>query len=312
MSSTKKNTGKRPERSTGRGAVVKDQQRLRLSVNRTAKVLIDGKFVRSESGRTYPVADSRNRFLANVPLCSRKDAREAVVAARAAQPGWERTVAATRALIVYRLAEMLQGRSAQLIDDLVGGGLTEQEARTQFDASVDRVFWYAGWADKFSQVDSSVNPVGSGFASVSNTTACGVVVVSPTASCGLLGTLEMLCAALVNGNTVVMLVDEHPLAAVTVSEAVATADIPAGVVNVLTGRRAELLPIFAAHMGVDVLDLADLDDHDPELATAAAVSATANLKRVLRTPGQRWSDEPGLARMRASTEVRTVWQTTGL
>jgi acyl-CoA reductase-like NAD-dependent aldehyde dehydrogenase len=284
---------------------------VRLEVNRTAKAFIGGKFLRSESGRTYPQVDARGRLRANVPLCSRKDARDAVVAARDAQVGWANTDAALRGQILFRVAEHLDSRRSQFVDELVDGSLGELQAAAQVDRAVERVFWYAGWADKFQQVSSSVNPVAGRYSSISESCAVGVVVAVSPAGGGLLGLIEVICAAIVNGNSVVVIADESAMLAVTFAEVIATSDVPAGVVNILTGRREELVPVLAVHNGVDALDLADLDDTDPALAISASVAATGNMKRVLRTAGQRWESTPSTLRMRSLTEVRTVWQSVG-
>jgi acyl-CoA reductase-like NAD-dependent aldehyde dehydrogenase len=297
-------------RSAARTSKVATERR--IDVTRTAKVFVGGKFIRSESGRTYQQLDAAGRFWANLPLCSRKDARDAVVAARAAQPGWAQTHAATRGLVLYRLAENLEGRRAQFVAELVRGGLTPAAAAAQLDTAIDRTVWYAGWADKFPAIASSVNPVSGNYVSASAICAVGVVATVAPATGGITGLIEVICAAVVNGNSVVVVVDEEGMVAVTLGEALAVSDFPSGVVNLITGRRTELVPPLAAHLGVDALDLADLDDHDPSLASDSAAAATGNLKRVLRTTGQAWEREPSLARMRVLTEVRTVWQTSGV
>lgn len=296
---------------TGRSSLPTVEEAARISVSRTAKVLIAGKFVRSESGRTFTRFDADGRFWANVPLCSRKDARDAVVAARAGHEAWEKQLAALRGQIIYRFAEMLEGRRGQFVEELTRMGRSQLEASEHFDQSVDRVLWYAGWADKFSQVVSSSNPVNGPFDSSSAITPIGVVVSVAPAGGGLLGIVEMICAAVVNGNAVVMVVEEEAMSAVTLGEVLSVSDFPVGVVNILTGRRKELVVPLAMHMGVDALDLGDLDDSEPSLAADAAVAATGNLKRTVRTAGQAWDREPSLMRMQALTEMRTVWQTVG-
>lgn len=292
-------------------AVNPEKAPVRLEVNRTAKVFIGGKFLRSESGRTYPQVDSRGRFRANIPLCSRKDARDAVAAARDAQRGWDNTDAALRGQILFRVAEHLDSRRAQFVDELVQRSTGVVQASAQVDRAVERVFWYAGWADKFQQVSSSVNPVAGRFSSVSECCAVGVVVAVAPSDGGLSGLIEVICAAVVTGNSVVVIADESAMLAVTLAEVIATSDVPSGVVNILTGRRDELIPVLAAHNGVDAVDLADLEDTDPALALAASVAATGNMKRVLRTAGQDWEITPSTLRMRSFTEIRTVWQSVG-
>jgi len=271
----------------------------RLAVRKTYKLFIGGKFPRSESGRSYLVQD------ANVALASRKDVRDAVVAARAAVKGWSGTTAYNRGQILYRAAEMLEGRR----DQFVALGETEAEV----DAAIDRWVWYAGWSDKIAQVHGNANPVAGPYFNISSPEPTGVVgVVAPPES-PLLGLVSVVAPAIVTGNTVVVLAAEgSPLAAVTLAEVLATSDLPGGVVNILTGKVAETGPWLAAHMDVNALDLAGV--REAELAAALEEAAADNLKRVVRPPAGPvdWSADPGIGRMTAFLETKTVWHPKGV
>ncbi|MEU9874233.1 aldehyde dehydrogenase family protein [Actinomadura sp. NPDC048021] len=281
----------------------------RLSVRKTYKLYIGGAFPRSESGRSYPVTDSKGRFLANASQASRKDARDAVVAARKAFPGWSGRTAYNRGQILYRIAEMLEGRRDQFVDELRQAGASKGAAGTEVDAAVDRWVWYAGWADKLDAVAGAANPVSGPFFNFSTPEPTGVVaVVAPDSP--LLGLVSVLAPVIVSGNTAVVVASEPaPLPSVTLAEVLATSDLPGGVVNVLTGRRTEIAPWLAAHMDVNALDLAGaLPEHLQELEEKAA----GNLKRVLLPAGGDWTDEPGTARMTAFLETKTVWHPVGV
>jgi acyl-CoA reductase-like NAD-dependent aldehyde dehydrogenase len=270
----------------------------RVAVRKTYKLFIGGKFPRSESGRSYPVQNS------NVALASRKDVRDAVVAARAAVKGWAGATAYNRGQILYRVAEMLEGRR----DQFTALGVGDDEV----DEAIDRWVWYAGWADKIAQVYGNANPVAGPYFNVSTPEQTGVVGVVAPAEPALLGLVSVVAPAIVTGNTVVVLAAESgPLPAVTLAEVLATSDLPGGVVNLLTGRAAETAPWLAAHMDVNGLDLSGVDD--PELATALEVAAADNLKRVLRPPATApdWRAEPELRRMTAFLETKTVWHPKG-
>ncbi|GAA4366209.1 aldehyde dehydrogenase family protein [Actinomadura verrucosospora] len=281
----------------------------RLSVRKTYKLYIGGAFPRSESGRSYPVTDSKGRFLANASQASRKDARDAVVAARKAFPGWSGRTAYNRGQILYRIAEMLEGRRDQFVDELRQAGASKGAAGTEADAAVDRWVWYAGWADKLDAVAGAANPVSGPFFNFSTPEPTGVVaVVAPDSP--LLGLVSVLAPVIVSGNTAVVVASEPaPLPSVTLAEVLATSDLPGGVVNILTGRRTEIAPWLAAHMDVNALDLAGaLPEHLQELEEKAA----GNLKRVLLPTGGDWTDEPGTARMTAFLETKTVWHPVGV
>jgi acyl-CoA reductase-like NAD-dependent aldehyde dehydrogenase len=271
----------------------------RLAVRKTYKLFIGGKFPRSESGRSYLVQDS------NVALASRKDVRDAVVAARAAVKGWAGATAYNRGQILYRIAEMLEGRR----DQFIGLGLKP----TEVDAAIDRWVWYAGWADKIAQVYGGANPVAGPYFNLSAPEPTGVVGVVAPADSGLLGLVSVVAPAIVTGNTVVVLAaDEQPLPAVTLAEVLATSDLPGGVVNILTGHVAETAPWLASHMDVNAIDLTGVADAD--LARSLEEAAAENLKRVLRPPDTPtdWTVEPGVERMTTLLETKTVWHPKGV
>jgi acyl-CoA reductase-like NAD-dependent aldehyde dehydrogenase len=278
----------------------------RLSVRKTYKLFIGGAFPRSESGRSYTVNDAKGRFVANASHASRKDARDAVTAARKAAGG---RTPYNRGQILYRIAEILEGRRAQFADELRSAGLAKGAATAEVDEAIDRWVWYAGWADKLGAVLGSANPVSGPFFNFSTPEPTGVVaIVAPDSP--LLGLVSVVAPAIVSGNTCVVVASEPmPLPSITLAEVLATSDLPAGVVNVLTGRRDELAPWLASHMDVNALDLAGVsEDRVKELEEAA----TGNLKRVLRPAGSDWSREPGTARMTAFLETKTVWHPVGV
>ncbi len=284
----------------------------RLDVRKTYKLFIGGAFPRSESGRSYPVADAKGRFLANAALASRKDARDAVAAARKAFGGWSTRTPYNRAQILYRVAEMLEGRREQFVLEVSRGeGVTARRAQKAVDASVDRLVWYAGWADKLAQIAGSSNPVAGPYFDFSMPEPTGVVaVVAPQAS-SLLGLVSVVAPVIVSGNTcVVLAAQDRPLPAITWSEALATSDLPGGVVNLLTGSVAEVTPWLASHMDVNAVDLTGVDD--PELARTLEVAAADNLKRVRRPSADVWTADPGTARMLAFLETKTVWHPIGI
>ena len=265
----------------------------RLLVRKTYKLYIGGKFPRSESGRTYLVDGD------NVALASRKDARDAVVAARAAQPKWAGATAYNRGQVLYRIAEMLEARRAEFTALGVPG--------TELSAAVDRWVWYAGWSDKIAQVAGGANPVAGPFFNVSAPEPTGVVAVVAPAS--LLGLVSVVAPAIVTGNTVVVLV-AGPQVAITLAEVLATSDVPGGVVNLLTGRHAETAPWLASHDDVDALDLTGVEH--TELAAELERAAAGNLKRVVRPrSGTDFTADPGLRPMTALLETKTVWHPKG-
>jgi acyl-CoA reductase-like NAD-dependent aldehyde dehydrogenase len=283
----------------------------RVAVRKTYKLYIGGAFPRSESGRSYVVTDHKGGFLANAALASRKDARDAVTAARKAFGGWSVATAYNRGQVLYRVAELLEGRRAQFADEVRSAeGLAARQAEAVVNASIDRWVWYAGWADKIAQVHGAANPVAGPYFNFSLPEPTGVVALIAPQVSSLLGFVSVVAPAVVTGNAVVAVASERcPLPAVTLSEVLATSDVPGGVINVLTGRTAEIAPWLASHMDVNAIDLSGAPD---ELAGELALAAAENLKRVVRpAPGQDWMQTPGLDRMRAYLETKTVWHPAG-
>jgi acyl-CoA reductase-like NAD-dependent aldehyde dehydrogenase len=275
---------------------------VRLAVRKTYKLFIGGAFPRSESGRSYPVRSAAGDFVANAALASRKDVRDAVRAARAAVGKWAGATAYNRGQILYRVAEMLEGRREQFVAYGVPAATV--------DEAIDRWVWYAGWSDKIATVFGGANPVAGPYFNISAPEPTGVVgVVAPADP--LLGLVSVVAPAIVTGNTVVVLAaEENPLPAVTLAEVLATSDLPGGVVNILTGRVAETAPWLASHMDVNALDLAGVDD--AALAADLEREAAENLKRVLRPQVVDWAAEPGISRMTALLETKTVWHPKGV
>jgi len=287
----------------------------RLDVRRTSKLFIGGAFPRSESGRTLEVRGHDGAFLANAARASRKDVRDAVVAARAAQPRWAGATAYNRGQVLYRVAEMLEGRAAQFTAELAAAAGDAEAAAAEVAAAVDRWVWYAGWTDKFAQVAGSVNPVAGPFFNLSAPEPVGVVgIVAPRAS-ALLGLTSVVAPALVAGNAVVVVASEdRPLPAVTLAEVLATSDVPGGVVNVLTGQRDELAPVLAGHLDVDGLDLTGMAGATVEELAALEVLAAEDVTRVRPAPAAEpdWTAEPrGVDRITAWCDVKTVWHPKG-
>jgi acyl-CoA reductase-like NAD-dependent aldehyde dehydrogenase len=273
----------------------------RLAVRKTYKLFIGGKFPRSESGRSYLVQDT------NVALASRKDVRDAVVAARAAVRGWSGATAYNRGQILYRIAEMLEGRRDQFAAEFGGG----KRRLSEVDAAIDRWVWYAGWSDKIAQVYGNANPVAGPFFNISAPEPTGVVGVVAPAEPALLGLVSVVAPAIVTGNAVVVLASEtQPLPAISLAEVLATSDLPGGVVNILTGRPSETAPWLASHMDVNAIDLSGVTD--PALAADLEVAAADNLKRVVRPASVDWTADPGIDRMVPFLETKTVWHPKGI
>ncbi|KUL38634.1 aldehyde dehydrogenase [Streptomyces sp. NRRL F-4489] len=283
----------------------------RLSVLKTYKLYVGGKFPRSESGRVYEVTDTEGGWLANAPLASRKDARDAVVAARKAFGGWSGATAYNRGQILYRVAEMLQGRREQFAAEVAAAeGLSAAEAAAQVDAAVDRWVWYAGWSDKVAQIAGSANPVAGPYFNLSSPEPTGVVAVLAPQESSFLGLVSVLAPVIVTGNTAVVAASERaPLPALSLAEVLATSDLPGGVVNLLSGRTAELAAPLAAHQDVNALDLAGAD---AALAKELETAAADNLKRVLRPRAADWTADPGTERLLAFLETKTVWHPMGV
>jgi acyl-CoA reductase-like NAD-dependent aldehyde dehydrogenase len=287
----------------------------RIDVRKTAKLYIGGAFPRSESGHSYEVTDSKGRFVANAALASRKDARDAVVAARNAFHGWSGRTAYNRGQIVYRVAEMLEDRRAQFVAAVgQAEGLTASRADKVVDATVDRLVWYAGWADKVTQVVGNANPVAGPFFNLSTPEPTGVVAVLAPQGSSLLGLVSVIAPTIVTGNTAVVVTSyERPLPAVALGEVLATSDLPGGVVNLLTGSATTVAPWLASHLDVNAIDLTGIAG-DPELATELERAAADNLKRVRRAPDAEpdWTVDPGLSPMTTFLETKTVWHPMGV
>jgi acyl-CoA reductase-like NAD-dependent aldehyde dehydrogenase len=287
----------------------------RADVRKTYKLYIGGSFPRSESGHSYVVNDAKGKFLANAALASRKDARDAVVAARSAFPGWASRTAYNRGQVVYRIAEVVEDRRPQFVDALQSSeGLTSRQASGALDAAVDRLVWYAGWADKLTQVVGNANPVAGPFFNLSTPEPTGVVAVLAPQSSSLLGLISVVAPVIVSGNTCVVVSSyDRPLPAVTFSEVLATSDVPGGVVNILTGSAETVGPWLASHMDVNAIDLCGLAGSG-ELAAELEVAAAENLKRVRRAPAAEpdWTEEPDLSAMTDYLETKTVWHPIGV
>ena len=287
----------------------------RLSVPKTYKLAIGGAFPRSESGRTYEVLAADGSFLANAAKASRKDARDAVVAARAAVAKWAGATAYNRGQVIYRIAELLEGRRAQFIDEISRTeGVSAAEASAQVDLAIDVWVWYAGWADKYAQVAGNANPVAGPYFNLSVPEPTGVVAaVAPQGVTGgsLLGIVSVVAPIILTGNTVVVIADERaPLSAISLAEVLATSDVPGGVVNTLTGSPAEIMPWLAAHADVNALDLAgagDLDGASGASWVDLQLAAAETLKRVL--PPVSGVPRRALERISAFVETKTVWHT---
>ena len=280
----------------------------RLAVKKTYKLYINGEFPRSESGRSYPALSSDGAVIARVARGSRKDMREAVRAARGAQEKWGAKSGYNRGQILYRIAEMIEDRTSIFAEHLAAGGTTPSKARREVSDSVDRMVWYAGWADKFAQIFGNLNPVAGPFFNISAPEPTGVVGIVAPETPALLGLVSRLAPAIVSGNVAVVIASEsQPLPAITFSEVLESSDLPAGVVNILTGSASELVPWLADHMDVNALDMAGAT---PEVALRAQEGAVHNVKRLVGKNGYANSQSPYL--IAAFTETKTVWHPKGL
>jgi len=287
----------------------------RLTVPKTYKLYIGGKFPRSESGRTYEVVAASGDFLANAAQASRKDARDAVVAARSAVGGWSGATAYNRGQVIYRIAEVLEGRRAQFIDEIAASeGVSAAEAGTQVDRAIDVWVWYAGWADKYAQVAGNANPVSGPYFNISVPEPTGVVAsVAPQGVTGgsLLGLVSVIAPVILSGNTIVVVADEHaPLSAISLSEVLATSDVPGGVINMLTGSPEEIMPWLASHADVNALDLAgagSMSGPKGETWFDLQLAAAETLKRVVAPVVG--IPRPTLERITSFVETKTVWHT---
>jgi acyl-CoA reductase-like NAD-dependent aldehyde dehydrogenase len=281
----------------------------RVPVRRTAKLFIGGAFPRSESGRSYEVVAHDGRPLAHAARASRKDLREAVVAARAAFPGWSGMTAYNRGQILYRVAELMEGRRAQFEAELADTGASDPARGVS--AAIDRWIWYAGWADKIGQVLGGTNPVAGPYFNFTVPEPTGVVGIVAPQDQALLGLVSRLAPVIVGGNTAVVIASERsPLPAVSLGEVLATSDVPGGVVNILTGRTSELTPWLASHMDVNAIDVTGLPD---ELVTDVEGAAAENVKRVHRAPVADPFDPSAQSpyEVTAFLEFKTVWHPIG-
>ncbi|WP_330272492.1 aldehyde dehydrogenase family protein [Lentzea sp. NBC_00516] len=284
----------------------------RLTVAKTYKLYIGGKFPRSESGRSYPVADAKGTFLANAAQGSRKDARDAVSAARKAFAGWSGTTAYNRGQVLYRVAEVLEGRREQFIAEVATSeGVQAKKAQSLVDTAIDRWVWYAGWTDKIAAVLGSSNPVAGPYFSFSTPEPTGVVAVLAPQQSSLLGLISVIAPVIASGNTCVVITSQdRPLPAITLSEVLATSDVPGGVVNIITGRTAEIAPWLASHGDVNALDLTGAPE---SIRADLERSAAGTVKRVLRNkPSEDFTVTPDMSRLRAFLETKTVWHPMGV
>lgn len=279
----------------------------RLEVKKTYKLFIGGAFPRSESGRTYEVHSIDGTFVANPCLASRKDLRDSVLAARSAQDGWSSATAHNRGQILYRIAEMLEGRSDQFAAEIsLLDGISVNEALKEVHAAVDRWVWYAGWSDKLGSIAGATNPVSGPFYNFTTPEAMGVVGIFAPESRALLGLVDAIAPIIVSGNTAIALANTRaPLAAITFAEVLATSDLPGGVCNILTGKKEELAPWFASHMDIDALDISGIED--PSLVADIKVAGAQNLKRI-----HAFTAHKSPERILAFMESKTIWHPIGV
>jgi acyl-CoA reductase-like NAD-dependent aldehyde dehydrogenase len=278
----------------------------RIDVNKTYKLFIGGAFPRSESGRVYEIKGANKKFIANPALASRKDLRDAVVAAKVAQSGWANATAFNRGQILYRVAEIMQGRSDQFIDEICAvEGVTTKAAKIQVEEAIDTWVWYSGWCDKLSSVSGSLNQVSGPFYNFTTPEALGVVAIFAENKPSLLGVVRTLAPVIASGNSAVLIASEsYPLPAITLSEVLATSDLPAGVVNILTGKITELAPWVGSHMEIDGVDVAGLNKKQEEELKLVGAD---NLKRIFR-----FSPTNHPERILSFMEQKTVWHPIGL
>ncbi|MDE0975462.1 MAG: aldehyde dehydrogenase family protein [Candidatus Nanopelagicales bacterium] len=285
----------------------------RVEVRKTHKLFVGGAFPRSESGRTYEATNSQGEFLANVAKASRKDARDAVLAARTGFNSWSKATAYNRGQVLYRIAEVMEGRKDQFISDIQDAeAVSAKKAATQTDQAIDRVLWYAGWADKYAQVLGNTNPVSGPFFNFSIPEPTGVVAAVAPQDSSLLGLISVIAPIITSGNSVIVIASTaSPIPAITLSECLATSDVIAGNINILTGDPAEIMPPLASHGDVNALDLTGITDS--ELQKALQIEAAGTVKRVRSAPvNPDWRATPSLSRLRAFTEVKTVWHPMGM
>ncbi len=278
----------------------------RIDVNKTYKLFIGGAFPRSESGRVYEIKGADKKFIANPALASRKDLRDAVVAAKSAQPGWANATAFNRGQILYRMAEMLEGRSEQFINEIISlEGVTKKAAQLQVSQAIDCLVWYSGWCDKLASISGSQNQVSGPFYNFTTPEPLGVVAVIAEAKPSLLATVRALAPVLAGGNSAILIASENfPLPAISLGEVIATSDLPGGVVNILTGKASELIPWVGSHMEIDGIDLTGVSKKQEEELRLAGVD---NLKRIFRFSN---TDHP--ERILSFMEQKTIWHPIGI
>lgn len=278
----------------------------RIDVNKTYKLFIGGAFPRSESGRVYEIKGADKKFIANPALASRKDLRDAVVAAKSAQPGWANATAFNRGQILYRMAEMLEGRSEQFINEIISlEGVTKKAAQLQVSQAIDCLVWYSGWCDKLASISGSQNQVSGPFYNFTTPEPLGVVAVIAEAKPSLLATVRALAPVLAGGNSAILIASENfPLPAISLGEVIATCDLPGGVVNILTGKASELIPWVGSHMEIDGIDLTGVSKKQEEELRLAGVD---NLKRIFRFSN---TDHP--ERILSFMEQKTIWHPIGI
>ena len=284
----------------------------RLNINKTYKLYIGGKFPRTESGRYYAVNDGKGKLVANVCRASRKDFRNAVVAARKVQDSWANTSALNKGQVLYRIAEMLEGRKEQFIAELIIQGESADSAKEEVEASIDRLVYYAGWSDKYQQLFSSVNPVVSSHFNFSNLEPVGVVSIIAPENNGLLSLITLIAPAVVGGNTIIFLASEcKPLSAVSFAEVLNSSDVPGGVVNILTGKKSELYSHMASHMDVNSIIYCGDDE---KIIKSISELASGNIKRTVFYKKNDWTNEiyqsPYI--IEKTQEVKTTWHPAGI
>ena len=282
----------------------------RIDVLKTYKIFIGGKFPRTESGRYFHVKNAKGELLSNMCLSSRKDFRNAVVVARKAQNKWQKTTALNKGQILYRIAEILEGRKDQFINELILTGSSKFQAKKEVEQSIDRMIYYAGWSDKFGQLFSSVNAVASNHFNFSSLQAVGVVNIIAPSNAPLLGLVSMIAPVIVGGNTCVLLASElNPMISISFAEVLNTADVPAGVVNILSGKTDELLHHFSTHMDVNTIIYCGDNEEQIQLLEQLSV---ANLKRIQIYKRNKWDDKDSQSPyfIEKCQELKTTWHPT--
>ena len=283
----------------------------RVEVRKTYKLFVGGAFPRSESGRTYEVRSADGAFLANAAKGSRKDARDAVLAARKGFASWSAATAYNRGQVLYRVAETMEGRTAQFVSDIQAAeGVDAAAAARQVEAAIDRWVWYAGWTDKLAQVLGSANQVAGPYFNFSVPEPTGIVAAVAPQDSSLLGLVSVIAPAVATGCTIIVIAStERPIPAITLTEALATSDVPGGTINVLTGDPAEVMPWLASHADVNALDLTGITDD--ALAISLEQEAAGTVKRVRVPESSDWYATPSLSRLRSFLETKTVWHPIG-